>query len=233
MPYENILGKDVLLEFMKEDEYVPFVCVENFSMEFTQATKETKTVGTGPWSRPRFSRNSFSISVSGLIPLTEDPADFKPFELLDYLIGGSEIQFRAIWQTGPSEMKVIYGTVIVTTALLTGNATDFANASFTLPGVGEPTITTTVEICEAEIGTGLFDVTVTNEGGGPVTITINVVTGSPDHYDWSVDGGGVNSAYSNSWYVGGISAGDHVLEITPICANGQPGTVRIVNFSSA
>lgn len=232
MAYEPIEGRDVTLFFMKGVDLVPYVCVENFSMDFNKTTKETKTQGTGNWTRPRTQRNGYSINCSGLIPLGDDPADFKPFELLDYFMADSEIEFRAVWKVSDLLLKVVDGVVLVTSGSLTGNATDFADANFTLQGVGLPVVRDTLDICDAVIGPGALDVTIANEGGGNVTLTVNNVTGGPImQYNYTVDGGGTLTSPTNSWFIG-HAAGEHTVIITPICENGEEGEPRVVTYTS-
>lgn len=231
---DPIEGRDVTLYFMKGIDLVPYVCVESFSMDFNKTTKETKTITTGNWSRPRSQRNAYSINCSGLIPLGDDPTDVKPFELLDYFAADSEIEFRAVWKVNDLQLKVIDGIVLVTQGTFVGNSTDFADATFTLQGVGAPSIRDTLEICDAEINESnplRFVASYEGTTGGTDTFLLTVdFLGSPESYRYSIDGGGELTSYSNSWYVGVATGSLHMITITPVCTNGEEGEPFTTEF---
>lgn len=232
---DPIEGRDVTLYFMKGIDLVPYVCVESFSMDFNKTTKETKTIGTGNWSRPRSQRNAYSINCSGLIPLGDDPTDVKPFELLDYFAADSEIEFRAVWKVNDLQLKVIDGIVLVTQGTFVGNSTDFADASFTLQGVGAPSIRDTLEICDAEINESnplavVFSYEGSSGGNDTFQIQVNDVSGSPASFRYSIDGGGELTSYSSSWYVSVPSGSTHSIAITPVCDNGEEGEPFTTEF---
>lgn len=234
MAYKPIEGKDVILYIMKGADYVPVVCIETLSVDFNKTTKETKTFGTGNWSRPRTQRNAYTINCLTLIPLGDDPADAKPFELLDYFMGDSEAEIRLVW-TVDGLLKVLHGVVLVTHALLNGNATGFADGSFTMQGVGIPVLTESLDICDAEINeSNPLAVTFGYEGtsGGNDTFLVQVtdVSGSPVAYNYSIDGGGTLTSYANPWYVSVATGSLHDITITPICSNGQPGVPYTKEF---
>jgi predicted secreted protein len=227
-----VQGTGCLFELNTGGGFLPYACAKGFNISLNTETVEITSPVDGVWKDFDYDSLSYTIELSGLMKIPDD-SDVKAFDIMGLQMGFTEALWRAIFDDGNGNVKVCTGTVIITNTSLNVQAGSMVDVPISLLGKGPYTIGDTTEICEAEIGTGLFDVTVALEGGGGVTITINSVTGSPTRYDWSVDGGAENSSFTNSWFIGGLSDGPHTLVIYPVCANGVKGVQRIVDFSVA
>lgn len=227
-----VQGSDCLFELNTGGGYLPFVCAKSFSISLNTETVEITSPEDGYYKDFDYDSLSYSIELSGLMQLTDD-GNIRIFDLQELQMGFVEVLWRAIFEDADGATKVCMGTALITATGLNVQAGAMVDTPISLIGKGAYNLTDTTEVCEAEIGTGLFDISVSNDGGGVVTITINSVTGSPVRYDYTVDGGPVDSAFSNSWSVTGLADGPHTMLITPICANGVGGTVRTLDFSSA
>lgn len=227
-----ILGKDVIIQFYKEEEYRNFVCAENITFRGQTETKSVKTIGDGIWARPRLQSNSYTIEVTGIIPYDE-PDQVTAFDLTEYWKQGVGINYQMIFndQTGET-YTAIYGVALVTNCEVSGPA-DFAGASFTLQGIGEPIIGVP-PTCESAI----VNYTLTRQGLTFIyrVAILSVTTGSVPRYDWRLDGGSINTSFDTGWPINVSSTssylyGTHTLEIWPVCENGARGTKLTRQFT--
>jgi hypothetical protein len=229
-----IHGRDAYIEFYKNDEYRPFICCESVEISVSTETKQVKTVGDGIWSRVRGQKNSYSITVSGIVPYGED--DVNAFDLLEYQMSMTGILYRMIFkQNDGTTLTMITGEVLVTGTTLT-SPVDFLNASLTFQGVG-PFELGIPPSCSAEISD--YDVEQDEFSYALYHVAINsLVSGTVPRYDYSIDGGEDQTALSTGWTFNvsglpGAGLGDHVLEIWPVCANGVKGVKETYNFTTS
>lgn len=65
----KVLGKDVLLLFFIDGQWVPYACAVSCSLETTTEFVETSFLNSGPWKSFEPTYNSFSGELSGLVSL--------------------------------------------------------------------------------------------------------------------------------------------------------------------
>lgn len=221
-----ILGKNVWIEFYKEGDYRFFGCAENVEFNQQTATKSTRTLTSGYWANPRAQSNSYSISLTGLLP--EDTSTYStPLDLMEYQRQMVPIEFRIIFENEDgTEYHQIRGLALITDGQLTGPV-DFAGSSFTMVGVGEPLFgappSCSIEIFDFEVihdNAFIYEARVLGELNGPAL-----------RYDWSLDGGAEDTAMSTGWFMTITTLGDHQLRVWPICANGARGTQLTYDFT--
>jgi hypothetical protein len=229
-----ILGRDAYIEFYKEDAYRPFICCESVEISVSTETKNVKTIGDGIWARKRGQRNSYTITVSGIVPYGE--ADVTAFDLLEYQMQMTGILYRIVFkQQDGTTLTMITGECLVTATTLTAPV-DFLNASLTFEGVG-PFELGIPPTCTAEIS----DYTVTQDGSFwniyHVAI-LELVSGTVPRYDYRIDEEEELTALSTGFTfnvagIGGSGLGAHVLEIWPVCSNGIKGVKTTHNFTTS
>jgi hypothetical protein len=229
---EVLLGRDALLQFEKEGEYVDYACCESFEVSFSTETKSVKTLGDGQWARERAQKHSCSITASGVIRI-DDTTKVNGFDLYEYQRQGAHVAFRAIFKENDSSTvyTMIYGYALVVSSTFSAPV-DFVNHSIEMRVMGEPTVGI-MPTCSAEIS----DYTVDREG---ITFVYQVaiqelVSGTVPTYVYALDGGAPQTATSTGWSfsVAGTASpyGDHVLEIWPVCENGALGVKETYNFT--
>lgn len=221
-----ILGRDAYIEFYQDETWQAFVCCESVEISFTTETKSVKTIGDGIWSRVRGQKNSYSVTLSGIVPYD---GDVNAFYLMENQWSMVEIPFRMIFkQNDGTEYTQIRGTGLVTGTTL-GAPVDFLNCSITIQGVGRPELGA-VPTCTAEIAD--YDTTEPTLGF-LWTVTINsLVTGTVTRYDWRLNGGVTESSFADEWTVNVRIYGDHVVEVWPVCDNGVQGVKTTINISA-
>jgi hypothetical protein len=229
---DTLLGRDAILEFEKEGEYVAYACCETFEVVFTTETKSVKTIGDGQWDQTRAQRHSCTITASGIIRY-DDTSLVNGFDLYEYQRQGVAVPFRATFAQADGETyTMIYGNALIVSSTFSAPI-DFVNHSFEMRVLGEPTVGI-MPTCTAEIS----DYTVTRNG---ILLTYSVavlelVTGTVPSYEWALDGGAPGTALSTGWQINVADTaspyGAHVLEIWPVCSNGVRGVKTTHNFTT-
>jgi hypothetical protein len=229
-----IHGRDAYIEFYKNDEYRPFICCESVEISVSTETKNVKTIGDGIWTRSKGQRNSYTLTVSGIVPYGE--ADVTALDLLEYQMQMTSILFRMVFkQNDGTTLTMIMGECLVTGTTLT-SPVDFLNASLSFQGVG-PFELGIPPTCTAEI----VSYTVTQDASfwNIYHVSIfSVTTGSVPRYDYRIDEEEELTALDSGFTfnvagIGGSGLGAHVLEIWPVCSNGIKGTKTTYNFTTS
>lgn len=224
-----ILGTDVVLQFYKEGSYEEFICATECSIEINTEVKDVRGPADGKWKMVRGKRNSYSVSLNGLIVLGE--ARPTTFWLVDNQIQWLDLPFRMVF-TDPETMliKIVAGNALIERSQLTSSSTSFANSSFDFTGNGALTITDSSTICEATIGEISYSAT---ENPNEISVAYEVVTNAA-RLEYSVDGSprevifdpGSNGVFT----ISGLSEGSHTLQVWAVCESGVDGEMEELSF---
>lgn len=226
-----VLGKNAILQFYKAGQYRDFAIATDVSIDFKTETKSVKTIGDGVWKRSRSQSIGYTISLSGLIKVG-DFDDPLAFDLLDYQVQFTDIQYRLIFQEGDA-LKMILGNALVESSQYSGPADGFATGTFTLIGNGEPAISDSLNPCDVAIST----LTATWDAGLS-KYAVNLTTsgsGSILRYEYTINGGPRNVTYTLPFYVGNPPYSSpqitYRVVVYPICTSGFDGTTGTVTIS--
>lgn len=224
-----ILGTDVVLQFYKEGSYEEFICATECSIEINTEVKDVRGPAGGKWRDVRGKRNSYSVSLSGLIVLGE--ARPTTFWLIDNQVQWLDLPFRMVF-TDPETMliKIVAGNALIERSQLTSSSTSFANSSFDFTGNGALSITDSSTICEATIGEISYSAT---ENPNEISVAYEDVTNAA-RLEYSVDSGprevifdpGSNGAFT----ISGLSEGSHTLQVWAVCESGVDGEMEELSF---
>lgn len=225
---DPVKGLLTVLQFMKAGEYRDFLCATDSSIDFETETKPVKTVGDGIYKRYVGQSIGYTVTLNGLIKLNtgDDPA---AFDLLDYQLAMTGIEFRMIFEDEDGNIKVVFGEALIDKTTLAAPSDGFSNANFSFKGNGEPTILDSLVACDSAITVANVDAT-----GLPFLLVINIVTvtgSTPMRYEYSLDGGGRLISYITTIDFSGLASGSHSVEIWPICDNGFDGTSITKTFT--
>lgn len=228
-----ILGKDVVIQFDRGSNFGTYFCATDVEISFQMQTKETKTIGDGYHKRKRGQSQSATISLSGVVTIST--LFTTSFTLLDYFDNMVDIPFRIIFTDEQFDTKVIEGMALPTDITLSGGSEGHANGSITLDVNGPLDIRDTVNPC------GLSISTVTYAGQLAIvnfTITMNLGSQEAVRFDYTMDGGGVQTIFTLEGLVKnavisvpGAMGSSHQLRIWPVCTNGYDGPVYTLNFT--
>lgn len=227
-----IRGKHAILFFLKDSEYVPFRCTTDCALTINTETKQVRTVGDGRWAKPRGQRQSYGLSMTGLIELqATDPVTFWVIE--NYVMQMLPIPYRLIFDDPDTSLqKLVTGQAIIKTATVNGVPVGFATSSFEMEGDGAPVITDGVLICEGTIGSISF-----TAGDNPGEVDVQyegVIVEDGGRLEYAVDGGDrlplFDPGSSGEFTVSGLAEGDHTITVWAVCANGTLGESNSVSF---
>lgn len=240
---DPVLGRDVIIQFTKNDAYQTYGCATSVEFQFSMETKSVKTIGDGTWKRVRGQSKSLQIQLEGVIK--DDQTLPVAFDLLDYYKNMVDVQYRLLFYDETGVIKVIEGYALPINVNLGGGSEGHGTGSITLVGNGDPDAIFTppdpggpISQCDAEIATAHTDLIF----GDPVRRFFYVdtmVAGSAtiSRWDYSIDGGGVQTAFTDgniptSWALPQSTLiGSHSITVTPICDNGFSGTPFTLAFS--
>jgi len=224
-----IVGKKTTLTFLKDGEYQPFLCSTDCSITINTETKDVRTINGGIWRDIRGQRMSFSVSLTGLIELQElQPVAFWVIE--NYQMQMLPIDFRMIFSDPATGLnKYVTGVGLIVTSTLTGVPVGFATGQFEIEGSGTLVISDTPTNCSADIGY----IAITDSEAGQITVAYDFVIDAV-RFEYTIDGGGRESIFdpgtSGSFVITGITDGEHVLTVYPICENGNDGFPQTIEF---
>lgn len=231
-----VKGVDVLFQMLQGGFYYNYACATSVEIAFTMETKSTKTIGDGTWKRKRGQSHDYEINLEGVIIISETQPDV--FNMLDYWSDMVEVSYRIIFTDSEGGFQLIEGNALPTNVSLSGPSEGHAAGSITLQGNGEPSIRTSLEMCPAAIATGHYFKTGTGPGVHKFSVdTLHPGSGTITRYDYSVDGGGVQTIFTDgtlpaTWsiLVSGVPLSNHTIRVVPICENGFEGDAYNHNF---
>lgn len=226
-----VQGTDCLFELNTGGGYLPFVCAKSFNLSLNTETVEITSPIDGYWKDFDYDSLSYQIELSGLLSLASD-GNIRTFDLMELQMGFVEVLWRAIFEDADGNTKVCTGTALVNSTSLSVSAGSMVDTPISLVGKGPYTVGDTTEICEAAIGTGPLDLVIF-PGMSPnhMEVNVNATTGGPMGFDWSIDGGPVNTTFAFNWGTGELTPGSHTIQIWAICVNGIRGAVRVEDFT--
>jgi hypothetical protein len=227
---QPVTAKDVIIAFQKNDEYFAFACAESVELNSKMTTKSVKTIGDGIWKKTRGQSLEYTINLSGVVKFDDDTVPHA-FDLYAYHRAMTHINYRLIFTNDEGTLKVIEGIALPIDVNLGGGSEGFANGSFVLEGDGAVDVRDLIIPCPVEI------LTVQHvQDGTSSLIRITDHVGSPARYDYSVDGGGLETQFATSFIQDlpiedGLDPGEHTITIIPVCQNGYNGEPFTTTFT--
>jgi hypothetical protein len=243
---DPILGIDVIIQFYKGGNFFNYGCAENVEIQFSMETKSVKTIGDGVNKRQKGQSLGYQIELSGL--LLDDSTLPVAFDLLDYHRSMADINFRLLFYDNAGLKKTITGYALPINVNLAGGSEGFGSGNITLAGNGDLNQLVTppnpnpvpnpptqpLPNCDAVIGTAHIGTAFPATG---LWLYIDTMTsGSVTRYDYTIDGGGVQTAFTGStlpvrWKLpNSFAIGSHTVIVTPICDNGYSGTTYTIHY---
>lgn len=234
-----ISGQDVIIDFYKVDGYYPGVCAENVTMTKSAVPKSVKTIGDGVNAAYRMQSKGYTFTIDTVIPYDDD-TNVTAFDLLDRYENMLAVPFRMVWrEPSGTVIKGIYGSAYITELTFTG-PNDFAGASITFLGTGPTENFDGLTACDAVIDGLSLD----SQDATTATFAYTGATLATrfDYRIYNTSGAFDISIYSSSvlapdlpdgtFTVSPILAnGSQRIEVTPVCENGENGTMISLNYT--
>lgn len=224
-----IQGKKVLLTFLKDGDYTPFLCATDCALTINTETVDTRTVGDGYWRKPVGQSKSFTVSLTGLIELQlTAPITFWLIE--NYDLQMLPVDFQMHFSDPATGLnKYATGKALIVTSVLNGVPVGFATSSFEMEGYGALVISDTPNACAASIGY----IAITDITGGTVTFEYDFVDDAV-RIDYTINGGERESIFdpgvSGTFAIAGLDDGEYTIVFYPICENGNDGFPNELEF---
>lgn len=129
-----ILGENVLVEILRDGEYVPFICCSECSINIRPEIIETTTIGSGSGITRKVRRVDWSVSISGINSISGPGwSAFKTAVLTNIYAGCS---LRMTFTDAYGNNAVFTGSVVVEHLSLNGPAEGFSEFEKEMPGNG-------------------------------------------------------------------------------------------------
>lgn len=225
----SVLGTNVVLSFLKDESYQPFICATECSIEIETELKDVRGPNSGKWKKKRGQSLSYRVSLSGLIELVG--GDPRTFWLVDNQIMMLSIPFRMVFEESDL-LKIASGTAIIRVSQLTSSSTSFANSSFDFEGDGELVLADSATLCEGTIGSLSY-----SAGDNPGELDVqyeDVVVYDGGRLEYSVDEGGrvpvFSPGSSGEFTITGLTEGDHTITVWAVCESGVDGESNSFSF---
>jgi hypothetical protein len=134
-----IKGKDVMLEVMEAGEFVPFLCCEDMSINFTPELINKTTLSSGKGNEYKSRRLDWDISLSGISQILGDGRTI--FETVKIENIFTTWTIRMTFTDAQSNTAIFLGDVVLKSASISGPQTDFSDFENAFQGSGIPVIT--------------------------------------------------------------------------------------------
>lgn len=145
-----IQGNDCLFQINTTGEFKTLVCSKSFLLSVETETKETTTRGDGGWRDYDYKTLGYTITLSGLLKLTDSEGRNTYNDLFQQQINFLEVQYRIIYTDPSGNNAIVAGTVIITRTALNTSAGSQVESDIEMIGKGsfgsfEISETTTVD----------------------------------------------------------------------------------------
>lgn len=228
MPLTNtIQGQDAIVALFKDD-WIPFVCGSNVSIEITCTKVAIRTRGDGHWKKYTYQDAEFSITLSGVLVFDDD--NWTGWDMLDQQFNFTHVLCRCSFDDQNGDVRTVQGYVMIEQSTLSFAAGDLVKEDFQIQGNGKldmfdgfvpcPTVITSITVDGQEASDGIVHVSYT-------------YTGDAYQVKYRIDNTGdyVYVVADLTIDVPGLAIGDHSIEIIPACSNGYEGTGEMQPFT--
>lgn len=228
MPITNtIQGQDAIIALFKDD-WIPFVCGSNVSIEITCTKVAVRTRGDGHWKKYTYQDAEFSITLSGV--LVFDDENWTGWDMLDQQLNFTHVLARISFDDPNGDIRTVQGYVMIEQSTLSWAAGDVVKDDFQIQGNGKLDMFDGLVPC----GTVITGITVDGqEASDGIVHTTYTYTGDAYQIKYRIDNTGdyVYVVADLTIDIAGLAIGDHSIEIIPCCANGYEGTGATQSFT--
>lgn len=137
----EIHGNNVLLEVLKDNEYIPFLCAKDMTINFNIELIATNTVGTGKGNTYKPRRYDWDLSLSGITSILGDGrvifSTVNPTAIL------TPLSIKMTFLDSSFNAATFTGTVLLKSASISGNQDSFSVFENSLQGSGAYVLTVT------------------------------------------------------------------------------------------
>ena len=210
-----------------KDDWVPFVCGTDVSIELSSTKVPIRTKGDGHWKKYTYQDLSWTVTLSGLLTFDEDM--WTGWDMLDNQFNFSHVLARVSFDDGEGNIRTVQGYMMIETSTLSYSPGNLVKDDFQLQGNGRLDMFDGLIPCPSTIDS----ITVTGQTAADGIIHIDYTfTGPVYQVKYRIDDTG-EYVYATAGViidVPGLANGDHSVEVIPVCQNGFEGTGSVQSF---
>lgn len=144
MPLNNeVLGKNVVLFFQISGVWTPYVCALEATINFNTDFIETSVSGTGLWATHLPTKNSFTVSINGIVAINS-PGNVTLADLRALQFAQTVFLLRFTRENKEGFGYMEEGTAFITSSSDTGSFDGMNTFSVDMQGTGAITATSTL-----------------------------------------------------------------------------------------
>jgi len=211
-----------------KNDWIPFVCGTDVSVEITCTKVPIRTKGDGHWKKYTYQDSAWSLILSGLLAFDDD--NWTGWDMIDNQLNFSHIPIRCSFtneETG--DIESIQGYAMIETSTLSWAPGQLVKDDFQLQGNGQMIKFEGLIPCD----TVITDIVITGQTASDGIVHFSYTfTGPVYQVKYRVDGLGeyIYATAGPIIDVPGLPRGNHSVEIIPVCLNGFEGTGRTESF---
>lgn len=209
-----------MLSFFKDD-WIPFVCSTDVSIEIASTKVPIRTRGDGHWKKFTYQDATFTLTLSGLLKF--DGENWTGWDMIDVQMNFSHVLVRCSFDDENGNVRTMQGYVMIETSTIGYSPGNLVKEDFQLQGNGKLDIFDGYVPC----GSAIVSITVTGQEDedGIVHVSYSYL-GDVYQIKYRLDNTGdyAYAAADLTLDIPSLSLGDHSIEIIPVCINGYEGT---------
>lgn len=169
-------GQNVLIEFIKESEYVPYACAVSIDFYRDKETIETSTVDSAGESEFEYGMGSWGATLNGVSHIVPNGATgITVFEMIQKQLNKDVADLRITFEDGEGNLKVLTGRALLPHIGISAGSEGFSEDDVELKGTGVLTIDT--ELIDPVVNTSEVQKIEYTATGGEFTITDSALIG--------------------------------------------------------
>lgn len=187
-----------------------------------------RTRGDGHWKKYTYQDSTFTLTLSGLLKFDSD--SWTGWDMIDNQLTFSHVLVRCSFNDENGDIRTMQGYVMIETSTVGYSPGALVKTDFQLQGNGKLDLFDGLVPCPSII----TSVTVTGQTAMDGIAHIDYTyTGDVYQVKYRIDATGdyVYAVADITIDVPGLSVGDHLVEIIPVCINGYEGTGLIEDFT--
>lgn len=132
-----VQGGSVSISRLIGVDYIPIACADKITLRFTNELIGKSTVDSGIYRKKRVRWSDVSISINGLMTLTNSSSGRSSFDFITQAAIRAELTLRITYEDEASIVQVVEGTFLVESVEHTGTTEGFAEYDIQFAGGGD------------------------------------------------------------------------------------------------
>jgi hypothetical protein len=176
MAQKAVEGKNVLIEFLKDAEYVPYACAMSIDFYRDKDIIETSTVDSAGEREYVYGMGSWGCTLNGVTHIVPNGATgITVFEMIQKQLNKDGADLRLTFEDGEGNLKVITGRALLPHIGISAGSEGFSEDEVELKGTGVMTLET--ELIDPDENTSEVNKLEYTATGGETTVQFDELIG--------------------------------------------------------